>query len=261
MQTDRGPQQLQTTARSLEIVEIIKRSGGATVGELVEELGLSKSTIHNHLATLRAKEYVVREANTYHLGLRFFHLGEQAIARNPSYEIISGTVMELAEETSMEVDFSVEEYGRVIVIFDEMGSSTRRGFQIGQYYPIYACASGKAILAELPDEEIDDIIDAHGLTQLTANTITERDELFETLRAIRDRGYAINDEESNSGIKAVARTVHGPMGDIIGGLSITDPAYRFPPHYEVGDVLKEACENLEKTIEDQWHNRMLSEEA
>jgi len=249
---------LQTTSRSLDIIESIKRSSGATVSELVDELDMSRSTVHNHLLTLREKHYIVKEGNTYHIGLQFFHLGEHAITRKPSYEVISHRVKELANETDMEVDFSVEEFGRVIVIFDEMGSTIRKGFQLGQYYPIHACAAGKAILAQFPADRVDDILDTHGLPKTTENTITDRDRLLESLEQIRNRGYAINDEESNNGIRAVATTIQGPTGTILGGLSITDPAYRFPPHYEIGETLLEAADSLEDSIEQQWENRFKS---
>lgn len=252
MPTNGRPNTLQTTTRSLDIVEFIKRSNGATIGEISTEFEMSRSTLHNHLVTLRENEYITKEENTYHIGLKFFHIGEHAITRTPSLEVISRTITELADEIDMEVDFSVEEAGRVIVIFDEMGNTTRKGFQLGQYFPIHACAAGKAILAELPAERTDAILDAHGLPKQTENTITDRDELKENLKRIRNRGYAINDEESNSGIQAIGTTIHDPLGDIVGGLSITDPKYRFPSYSEVGDILLDISEQLENEISDYW---------
>lgn len=248
---------LQTTATSLEIVEYIKDHDGAQVNDLVAEFDVSRSTVHNHLATLREKEYVITKGNTYHLGLKFFHLGRHTITRRPSYDIVSETVGNLAAETDMEVDFSVEEYGRVIVIFDKVQGTDRSGFQLGDYIPMHACAAGKAILAEFSRERVDAIIDRRGLSRETDNTITDREVLYEELETVRERGYAINDEESHSGIQAVATVIAEPNGTIMGALSVADPTYRYPAYEAVAAELLQAAARLEERIEERWERELL----
>ncbi|WP_251344275.1 IclR family transcriptional regulator [Haloplanus halophilus] len=243
---------LQTTGRSLEILEAITSHGSVRADALAEEIGISKSSVHNHLATLREKEYVVKRGDRYYLGLKLYHLGEQAKTRRPSYDVIGEHVTRIANEVDMEVDFSVEEYGRVVVIFDEVGHKNRSGFQLGRYVPIHACASGKAILAEYPPERVASILDHRGLPRLTEATIVDREDLLDDLQEIRNRGYAINNGESNTGIQAVGTTVTEPDGTVAGGLSIAGPTYNYPPYEQVAEMLLPAVDELERKIEARW---------
>lgn len=217
---------ISTTETSLAILELIQRRDGVRIGELTAELGVAKSTVHGHLATLQRKEYVVKEGNTYRLGLKLFNLGESAKQRDSRYRIVEEKVREFSAETSEELDFSVEENGRTIVLFDEIGSSMRPGFQVGDYFYMNTNAAGKAILAELSDDEVDDILERWGLPQETEHTITDRSRLFEELDTVRERGYATNNQENFEGIRAIGSSVIAPDGSVLGAMAISGPAYR-----------------------------------
>lgn len=247
---------LQTTDRSLAILDMINARDSARADTLVDEIGISKSAVHNHLATLREKEYIIKRGNRYYPGMKLYHLGEQARSRRLSYDIIGENIPRIANEIDMEVDFSVEEYGRVIVIFDEVGYSSRSGFQLGRYIPIHACASGKAMLAEYPPDRVASILDRRGLTRVTDNTIVDREELLDEIQTTRERGYAINDEESNSGIQAVGTTIKEPDGTIAGGLSIAGPTYNYPSYDQVVEMLLPAAEELEQEIAARWRQEL-----
>lgn len=247
---------LQTTARSLEILDVIDAHDGARAETLVEELNISKSSVHNHLATLRQNEYIVKRGDRYHLGLKLYHLGEQAKTRRLSYEVVGEAVTRLANDIDREVDFSVEEYGRVIVIFDEAGGVNPSGFQLGRYMPIHACASGKAILAEYSRERVESILEKRGFSRMTENTIVDRENLFDEIQSTRKRGYAINDEESNNGIQAVGTAIKEPDGTIVGGLSIAGPTYNYPPYDQIGERLLAAADELEQEIDKRWSQKL-----
>ncbi|WP_251330890.1 IclR family transcriptional regulator [Haloplanus pelagicus] len=243
---------LQTTTRSLEILEVINAHDSVRADTLVDALGISRSAVHNHLTTLREHEYVVKKGDRYYLGLKLYHLGEQAKTRRLSYEVIGDNVARIANEIDMEVDFSVEEYGRVVVIFDEVGHRNRSGFQLGRYVPIHACASGKAILAAYPAERVASVLDRRGLPPVTDNTIVDREALLDDVQASRERGYAINDEESNSGIKSVGTAIREPDGTVAGGLSIAGPTYNYPPYDQIAETLLSAADEIEREIETRW---------
>ena len=215
-----------TTETSLRILELIQERDGARIGEITEELDVAKSTVHGHLATLRRKEYLVKRGNTYGLGLKLFNLGESAKQRDARYRPVEEKIRELSAETSEELDFSVEENGRTIVLFDEIGSSMGSGFQVGDYFYMNTNAAGKAILAEFSDDEVDEVIDRWGLPRETEHTITDRDLLFEELDTVRERGYAINDQENFEGIRAIGSSVHTPDGSVLGAVAISGPVYR-----------------------------------
>lgn len=232
---------IEATTTSLSILELIQERDGVRIGELTRELDAAKSTIHGHLATLRRAEYVVKRGNTYRLGLKLFNLGESAKQRDSRYRLVEEKIRQFSAETSEELDFSVEENGRTIVLFDEIGTSMRPGFQIGDYFYMNTNAAGKAILAEFSDEEVEAVVERWGLPAETENTITEQDRLFEELETVRERGYAINNEENFRGIRAVGSSVHTPEGGVLGAAAISGPAYRLSIqelHDLSGDLLR-----------------------
>src|SRR5699024_8298944 len=92
-------------------------------------------------------------------------------------------------------------------------------------YP-HCISLGKAILAYLPQERIEEIIEQSELVQYTSQTITTREELLNELEQIRDQGYAFDNEEKIAGLKCVAAPVIDPDGRVLGALSISGPSSR-----------------------------------
>lgn len=239
---DRKPKStLQTTATSLRIVDTIQREEGATIAELAEELSLAVSTVYKHVATLESNGYLDKTDGTYHIGLRFLNLGEHARNRIPQRQAIDEAVQQLTEETEEEVDFIVEDHGRIITVSESyhkwvkhgQGRSNQYRARTGSYYYMHATASGKAILAKYPRDRIESIVETWGLPRRTENTITTEAELFEELERTRERGYALDDEEYTDGLRSVGMTITRPDGSVAGAMSVSGPSYRL-----TGDVLR-----------------------
>lgn len=225
---------LQTTTTSLEIIDAIQREEGATIAELADELSLAVSTIYKHVATLESNGYLEKKDGTYHIGLRFLNLGEYARDRIPHRQAIDEAVQELTEETEEEVDFIVEDHGRIITVSESyhkwvkygQGRSNQYRARTGTYYYMHATASGKAILAEYPRDRVESIIDTWGLPQRTESTILTEAELFEELKRTRERGYALDDEEFTDGLRSVGMSITQPDGTVVGAVSVSGPSYR-----------------------------------
>jgi IclR family acetate operon transcriptional repressor len=100
--------------------------------------------------------------------------------------------------------------------------------RIGRRNPAHCTAVGKAMLAHLPEQETDDILRRHGLTRLTANTITTPAELHAELRAIAARGYSVDNEEVEEGVRCVGAAVLDHAGRPIAAISVSAPAFRLP---------------------------------
>lgn len=224
---DHGTNQrtVKATETTLSVLEAVQDNPGTTVSELASSLDRSKSTIKYHLATLEENEYVIRDQNEYYLGLKLFELGQDAKNRNMT-DVTANKVQELADKTGLEADFSVEEYGRIILLYDQPGSSADPGFKEGAQHYMHTNAAGKAILAEWSDERVEEILDLYGLPKQTENTIGSRSELFEELQHIREQGYAINDEEYMKGHRSMSVVIHFPDGSIHGALTVGGPSYR-----------------------------------
>jgi len=227
---------LQTTTTSLEILDVIRQNGGARMDDVADELDLAESTVHAHLSTLHDAEYVVKEGHEYQLGLKLFHLGQRARHRKPEYGVVRKLAHELSLELNEEVSFAVAEHGRTVILFDENADPTTEGFQVGRYFYMHNSASGKAILAELPRERVDRIIDRWGLPQETDRTVDSREKLSRELEATRERGYSVNRQEALEGLTAFGMAVHSPDGSVLGSLDVSGPPYRLSEEDVVGPL-------------------------
>lgn len=225
-----------TTETSFEIVDALVELDGARIDRLSEHLGLSPSTVHRHLATLRKHSYVVQNGDVYDVGLQFLTVGGYAQRRVTAYPMIKEKVDELAAETGERSQFIVEEHGRRVYLYTEVGkSAVQTGAHVGKRGDLHVSAAGKAILAELDRERVDEIVEQHGLPRPGRDSITSREELHEELDRVRDRGYAFNRQESTAGVHAVGAAVTSSDGDVVGALSVSGPANRM-----TGDRLTES---------------------
>lgn len=229
-----------TLDTALSIVHAIESNGESTLSEIATELDISTSTVHRHLNTLRKHDYLVREGTEYRLGMRFLTLGGQVQTNKQVFDLAKQKVDQLAAETGERVQFVVEENGLRYYLYTQSGeNAVQTDASIGKSGPLHKNASSKAILAELPKERVEEIIDQHGLSASTEQTITDREELFAELDTIRESGVAFNNEEATPGLRAVGAAVCDPDGAPAGSLSISGPAHRFK-----GDLYREELPNL-----------------
>ncbi|MUV85567.1 helix-turn-helix domain-containing protein [Natronomonas sp. CBA1123] len=209
------------------IIDALKRRDGARITDIVDDTGLSKSTVHKHLATLREHGYVVKNSGSYELGFRFLDIGGYVRAQFHNATFIKGKLQDLAAETGEISQCMTEQQGQAIVLYRETGVNglpTRT--RPGKRMYLHQTASGKAILSQLPEERVDEIVDQHGLPAATDATITERDELRTELEEIRERGVAYNYGESTRGLCAVAAPVTTPDGRVHCTCTISGPRHR-----------------------------------
>ncbi len=223
---DKHPQTVDATGTSFKIIEALVDLGGAGVSELATTLDIPKSTTHNHLQTLVEKEYVVREDDTYNIGLRFLRLGEYSRTRTPLFTVARPEIESLATETGELINLNVEEYGRGVFLYRAKGSdAVHMDTYAGKRVYLHTTAFGKAILAHLPTERVDEIISQHGLPAVTDQTITERDDFQSELEMISERGFALEREERLEGLCCVAAPILVDEG-VIGAVSVSGPESR-----------------------------------
>lgn len=223
--TDAG-RRVKSAGKTFTILDIVFERDGATVTEVAEELGIAKSTAHSHLATLENKEFLVQRGEEYNLSLKFLEYGIEARNNVGIRTHARRSLEEVAKETGESVGLFVEEHGRLVYLDDAHGDrSVRTHGSTGTRSYLHDSAAGKAILAHLPRSRIEAIIDKFGLPAQTENTITDRAELFEVLREVREAGVAFNDAETNEGVRAVASPIL--VDDtVIGSLGVAGPRHR-----------------------------------
>jgi DNA-binding IclR family transcriptional regulator len=182
---------VKTTEKTLRLIETLDTEGGLRLTEPEDRLEMSKSGIHNHLSTLREHRYVVKQGHEYSLGLQFLSVGGHVRSRSPLYRHGRSKIDQLAADTGMLANLATDEDGRAVYLYQSRGNYTvSLDTHVGYRLPLHNIGIGKAILASLPRERVEAIIEEWGLPEATENTITDRETLFEELSAIRERGYA-----------------------------------------------------------------------
>jgi len=198
--------------------------------DLQQHLSVSKATAYRLLSTLAARGYVEQDpkTRTYRLGLGFFQLASAALDARLLRESVRDCMRELRDLSGESVHLGVFD-GTEVVYIDRVESQAvmRVVLAIGQREPLHCTASGKVLLAYRPPDELRSFLDAQGLPGFTRNTITDKDVLAQHLDLVRQRGYAVDDEEHTLAVRCFAFPVRDRTGDVIAAISIAGPAFRF----------------------------------
>ena len=218
------------------IIEQLKERDGAGVTELAHELDMAKSSIHKHLKTMSEHGYVVKQNDTYHVGLQFLNVGEYARDSYDLYHAAKSQVHDLAEETGEMVWLIVPENGLSWFLYGAKGNTEiSEESIIGSRAYLHHNSGGKAIMAHLTPDEVERIIDRHGLPSKTENTITDRETLWKQLETIRERGYAVNHGEDIAGIHAIGVPLMFEE-EVRGALCVAGAARRVTRNEREGDL-------------------------
>jgi len=217
---------IKSTAMSLDVIETVHQLGGATLPEVVEQFEKPRSTVHDHLKTLTESGYLVKDGRTFRVSVRFLNLGGRARAQSQFFQVAEGEVRQLANDTGEHANLLIEENGRGIFLYKVKGSrSVTLDTYEGMEVDLHTTAMGKAILAWVSEDKREAIIEEHGLEPVTPRTITDRDVLEDELTDIKERGYAIDNEERVEGVRCVAAPI---VTDdrVVGAVSVSAPKSR-----------------------------------
>ncbi|WP_424005367.1 IclR family transcriptional regulator (plasmid) [Haloarcula salina] len=252
MADQQNPNAVKTAQTTFSILEELKVRNGATVTDLTDAFDLSKSSIHNYLTTLEDDGYVVKDGNTYKVGLRLLDLGGHARHRERLYDIAKDEVDELAAETGELANLLVEQHGKGVYLHRAHGEdAVKTDSYIGQRVYLHNTALGNAILAHLPRTRVEEIIDQHGMPATTENTISDREELFSHLERVREEGVAFDDEARLKGLRCVAVPIVNNNDTVEGAISVSGPTSRFQNERfreELPEKLKSVANVIELNI-------------
>ena len=211
---------------AFSIVEAVDRvDGGVTA--IAEETGLAKSTVHDHLETLEAAGYVVRDGPGVRLSYRFLRMGLRLRRRFPHSGEIERRVRRLAERTGERAHFAVFERSTAVFLFCERGDdAVRTDVHPGEAVPLHATATGKAMLASLPEARLDEVLADVEFEPLTGDTIRAEGEFRDELARVREAGLATSDSEYITELWTASAAVSDAAGDLLGAMSLSAPATR-----------------------------------
>ncbi|WP_222914793.1 IclR family transcriptional regulator [Natrinema sp. SYSU A 869] len=224
---------------SLSIVKALKQKQTAKVSELAELTGYSKANVYKHLNTLKAQGFVERDGDQFRLGLGYLDLGGLVREQLEGQHSIKPKIAEIAEKTEEVAQYMVESNGKSVIVFKEVGhQGVSLRTRVGAHLPIHQVASGKAMLAFMPDERVNDIVQRHGLSAATENTITDSDALSDELAEIREQGYAANRSESTKKLFAVSVPVMTVSDEVIGACTVSGPTHRMKDEEKASQVIE-----------------------
>lgn len=241
---------------AFEVVETLEKVDSMGVSEVAEKLGIPRSTAHIYLKTLESEGYVTNNSGQYCLSLRFLKHGGRARNRLKLYRAAKEHVDRLADETGEVGNLGAEERGqRVLVYKSEVQDAIYDNTPTGEYTNLHWTALGKAILAHLPPERADEIIDEYGLPEQTQHTITDRDELEDELEMIREQGYSVEDEERREGVVAIAVPIQDKEDpETVYAISISGPTKRIKSGSEANPEFIEDVQQAANVIELQYNH-------
>lgn len=219
--------QLKSVDRAFNIIEFLREHGPMTLSEIANDFGIPMSTAHIHLSTLVGNNYVVKVDGEYRCSFRFLRTGGELRDRLPLFQAAKDEVDDLQESLGEHANVATIEDGYMIQLYkSENSESIDDNAPLGSHLYLHTTANGKAMLSQLQEAELHEVLELRGLPQLTTATITDRDELREELSAIRERGYAINRGEHFTGVCAVAVPITSKDDGVLGAISISGPTRR-----------------------------------
>jgi DNA-binding IclR family transcriptional regulator len=220
-----GPKVLEKALRMLDLFTTENPSWSVT--EIARELDLPIPTAHRILRMLESRSYVMKSRSRYCLGLGALELGRRAVASVDLRMRLGPVLRRLAretEETALLTVYHEARRGSLCVDRIETTHSLRLSIDIGRVTPIHAGASAKALLAFLDTPVIEDLL-AHPLERLAPGTITDPERLRADLSEIRERGWALSQEENNLGAWGISAPVKF-NGRVIAAIGFAGPMAR-----------------------------------
>jgi DNA-binding IclR family transcriptional regulator len=234
---------------------IQETSDDVGVREMALGLGISPSSTHRLLSELVSAGFVRQNEHTgrYSLSLEFLRLAYLTIAHVPIRQAAHTHMRRLTDACNETSLLGLYESMRQEIMFGAIMESShplRYSVELNKWLPVYAGASGLAIMAYLSEAEIAMIIDRTRLAPITSRSITERYRLESEFQKIRERGYAITRGQRILDAVGLAAPVFGSGGEVIGDICLTIPEVRFDQNCESGiaALLMECAEQVTRAI-------------
>jgi DNA-binding IclR family transcriptional regulator len=247
-----GTKGLGTVDRALDVLELAARYVGPfSLGNVASELGMSKSTAHRLLVTLRRRGFVrlLPDGRRYSIGIKSFEVGATFLHQT-SLRSVSFAEMEVLSEISQETVHLVTLEGMEIVYIEKINSPRPYSLdtRVGSRSPAYCTAAGKAILGFLEPSALDKLLEAP-LKRYTPQTITDPQLLREELARVRNDYCAVDQEEIEPNLYCVAAPILDHRREALGAIGLAGPATRIKPRLPAyKDHVRGAARRISRAI-------------
>jgi IclR family transcriptional regulator, acetate operon repressor len=246
---------VQSLQRAFDLLEGLADAGGeASLSELAVTSGLPMPTIHRLIRTLVSLGYVRQHPNRrYALGSRLIRLGENAGRQFGTWA--RPLLAELVDEVGETANLAVLEHDEVVYVAQAPSRHSMRMFtEVGRRLLPHGTGVGKAMLSQLPPQEVRDLLKRTGMPAYTPNTFRDPDQLIVHLAEIATRGYALDESEQEMGVRCIAVPVKGTPSPA--AISVSGPAGRLTDEIvaQVAPIVQRVAEAITDTLQSHTTN-------
>lgn len=220
-----------TVKKAMDILDCLGETGvPLSASEISRKLDMSRSTVYRLLTTLATGGYVSQDPASpekYRLGFKIPELANSLLESIQLRQQALPFLQALKDVANETVHLVIMDRGQVTYIDKvECSQAVRMHSAIGRRGFAHCTAVGKAMLAFMSEEDVEGVIEEHGLPACTPNTITDKEVLLRELKRVRQRGYAVDDIENEEGIRCVGAPIFDHRGRPVAALSVSGPAFR-----------------------------------
>jgi len=225
--------QVQVIARAAAILRALENeNAGLSLGQIAQRVDLARSTVQRIIAALEVEKLVIAASPNGKMRLGPTILRLAASVRTDFASLARPFLVTLSKELGETVDLSIVKKDQVVFIDQVTGPHRLRTVSVvGDAYPLYCTANGKAYLAQLEDDAIVALI-GRKYPRRTRTTKTTLADLAADLRTVRQTGVAVDLEEHSSGVCASGMALRDPSGNYV-AISVPVPSQRFKEEYKM----------------------------
>jgi DNA-binding IclR family transcriptional regulator len=244
---------IQVLHKTLDVLEAIKNSpSGLSLAAVTRAVGIPKPTAYRIASTLESRGYLDRaQGGGYQVSRKLLELQRRETDEQLLIRTAHPVMEKLVEDCQETVNLGILDAGEVVVISTiESPQGIRMSSKVGNRRYLHSTALGKVLLSVLPERDLQRLIRIKGLPRLTATTLTTFSALKEDLELIRERGYAVDNEENELNGRCIGAPVFGPYGRMVGALSISGPTFRMTLEHahSLAGLLIDACRTVTRNL-------------
>jgi len=236
--------------RALTILEMAAHHPhGMTNAEISRELEIPKSSASYILRTLESRRYLRRDpaSGRYRLGLQVLSLSRGSLTGLDVREVALPLMRSLVEKTGLTCHLAILDSVEAVYIEKvEAPGFIKMDTWIGRRMDVHTTAVGKALVAYIPQEQVEKIIEARGLSKHTLHTVITAAKFFKELEQVRDQGYSLDDEENNLGVRCVGAPIFNESGHIEASIGLSGPLHRVNSETipRIAEIVKETTRRI-----------------
>ena len=238
--------------KMVRICDYLDNHRGATFSQIFQDLNLPKSSTSTLLNALVMHGILRQEKNKYYLGLKLHEWGDKSLEQFDIAKIAKPMMSELRNETNLTCHLGVLD-GLYPVYIAKIENDQAIGIRtwIGKKLPLHSSGVGKALIAWLPEEKIDQLIPEDKLTKYTETTITSKKQLKKELAKIRSQGWAYDNQEDVQGVHCIAAPIFNKNNEPIAAISISGVLFQLPidkiEKYSI--LVRKACQAITNKLQ------------